>query len=92
MKKENQILLEHQLKSYLNGIFFDNDTTILSHYLSLQGTSFEKTYQRILERNSINLKQLPSQSEFLNKYALFPPQNKLKFSFIDLFVELEALD
>ncbi len=85
MKKENQILLEHQLKSYLNGIFFDNDTTILSHYLSLQGTSFEKTYQRILERNSINLKQLPSQSEFLNKYALFPPQNKLKFSFIDLF-------
>lgn len=85
MKKEKQNLLENQLKSYLNEIHFDNDTAILSHYLSLQGTSFEKTYQRILERNSINLKQLPSQSEFLKKYALFPPQNKLKFSFIDLF-------
>ncbi len=82
MKKEK---LENLLNLYLGEIHFDNDTAILSHYLSLQGTSYEKTYQKTLEANAINLKQLPSQSEFLKKHALYPPRSKSKFSFIDLF-------
>lgn len=82
MKKEK---LETLLNSYLGETHFNNDSAILSHYLSLQGTSYEKTYQKTLEANAINLNQLPSQSKFLKKHALYPPRNNFKFSFIDLF-------
>ena len=84
MTKEKDILQE-QLSSILNGNTFNEGMAALSHYLSLQGTPFEKPYKKILEKNSIDFSNIPNQSAYLNKFAKFPPLTGTKFSFIDLF-------
>lgn len=77
--------LVKQLKTFLGDVRFDEDLAVLSHYLSLQGTSQALVYKKILEINGVDLKNLPNKVEYLKKFAKYPPKKKVKFSFIDLF-------
>lgn len=74
-----------QLRIYLDGVHFDEDVAVLSHYLSLQGTKQGLMYKKILEKNGLSLKNLPNKDEFLKKFAQYPPKRNIAFSFIDLF-------
>lgn len=80
--KENII---HYLRGCLGDKFFNDDLAVLSHYLSLQGTSAVVYYQKILEKNAVNLKGLPNRKKFLKDFAVFTPKENVKFKFIDLF-------
>jgi len=73
------------LKSLLGEKRFDDDFAVVSHYLMLQESSAADHYKSVLKKNGVDVSELPSKKEFLKKFALFPPKQKVKFTFIDLF-------
>ena len=73
------------LKSLLGEKRFDDDFAVVSHYLMLQDSSAADHYKSVLKKNGVDVSELPSKKEFLKKFALFPPKQKVKFTFIDLF-------
>lgn len=73
------------LKSLLGEKRFDDDFAVVSHYLMLQESSAADHYKSVLKKNGVDVSELPSKKGFLKKFALFPPKQKVKFTFIDLF-------
>ena len=51
----------------------------------LQDSSAVDHYKSVLQKNGVDVSKLPSKKEFLKKFALFPPKQKVKFTFVDLF-------
>jgi len=65
---------------------FPDDYAVLSHYIQLQGTSHSAFYKKILEKNGVDLNQIPSKSDFIKQNKIkFVCKKKTSFSFIDLF-------
>ena len=73
------------LKSLLGEKRFDDDFAVVSHYAMLQDSSAVDHYKSVLQKNGVDVSKLPSKKEFLKKFALFPPKQKVKFTFVDLF-------
>ena len=83
------LMKEKDLTTYLKSLLgekrFDDDFAVVSHYLMLQESSAADHYKSVLKKNGVDVSELPSKKEFLKKFALFPPKQKVKFTFIDLF-------
>lgn len=76
--------LQSFLTNYLAENRFDNDTAVLSHYISLQGSKAAYIYKKILEEHNVNLDKIPSKQAYQKKFSQYNPK-KSNFTFIDLF-------
>lgn len=73
------------LKDYLPKEKFDENFALLSHYIQLQGSDVAKRYEQSLLANKVDLKSIPTKSDFNTALKTPYPNKKQNFTFIDLF-------
>lgn len=83
--RNSKIEYECDLKKYLHDKTFDENYALLTHYIQLGDIPESKRYGEKLEKEGIDVNELPETERFNKQKKIIYTPRECKFTFVDLF-------